>query len=111
MALRTRSASFVALIAFAAVWMTGKLCFVSSQPKVDNDAMQQAQAAMAGFAAATVPLAAEAAVRAPGPLTGAEACSTKPLFYLIAPLCDLSYLTSPIYMVPLAGAVFYPLIT
>eukprot|EP00929_Paragymnodinium_shiwhaense_P047917 TRINITY_DN242_c1_g1_i1.p2 TRINITY_DN242_c1_g1~~TRINITY_DN242_c1_g1_i1.p2 ORF type:complete len:133 (-),score=29.03 TRINITY_DN242_c1_g1_i1:186-584(-) len=73
-------------------------------------------AAAAAAAALGAPLAAYAGdpiALSPwkGPLYGADVCSTKPLFYFIAPLCDLIYMTSPIFLFPAMLIVYGSLIT
>merc|ERR1712070_1281094 len=73
-------------------------------------------AAMGAAVAASGPLAAYAGdpiALSPwkGPLYGADVCSSKPLFYFIAPLCDLIYMTSPIFLLPAMIIVYGGFIT
>merc|ERR1712007_100990 len=64
-------------------------------------------------AAGLAPLAAEAIPKGPfpGPLFGSEVCVTKPLVWLIYPLCDLAFLYSPLYLAPVLIVLYGTLIT
>eukprot|EP00929_Paragymnodinium_shiwhaense_P090634 TRINITY_DN507_c0_g4_i2.p1 TRINITY_DN507_c0_g4~~TRINITY_DN507_c0_g4_i2.p1 ORF type:complete len:137 (+),score=31.02 TRINITY_DN507_c0_g4_i2:66-476(+) len=96
-----------------AQWLSA-VAFVQ-QPRTPKEG-DAAAAAVAGLAAASVPfsaLAGDPIALSPwkGPLYGADVCSTKPLFYFIAPLCDLIYMTSPIFLFPAMLIVYGSLIT
>jgi hypothetical protein len=47
----------------------------------------------------------------PGPLYGSEICTSKPLVWLIYPLCDLAYFYSPLYLAPVLIVTYGTLIT
>eukprot|EP00929_Paragymnodinium_shiwhaense_P090630 TRINITY_DN507_c0_g3_i3.p1 TRINITY_DN507_c0_g3~~TRINITY_DN507_c0_g3_i3.p1 ORF type:complete len:134 (+),score=18.79 TRINITY_DN507_c0_g3_i3:252-653(+) len=87
--------------------------FVQPRAPKESDAVA---AALGSLAVVAAPLAANAGdpiALSPwkGPLYGADVCSTKPLFYFIAPLCDLIYMTSPIFLFPAMLIVYGSLIT
>eukprot|EP00929_Paragymnodinium_shiwhaense_P090633 TRINITY_DN507_c0_g4_i1.p1 TRINITY_DN507_c0_g4~~TRINITY_DN507_c0_g4_i1.p1 ORF type:complete len:137 (+),score=35.33 TRINITY_DN507_c0_g4_i1:148-558(+) len=115
---RTRSTVLSLLFAGAAVCLIAQLVVAPAfvqQPRAVKDGDATA-AAMAGAIVASAPLAAMAGdpiALSPwkGPLYGADVCSTKPLFYFIAPLCDLIYMTSPIFLFPAMLIVYGSLIT
>eukprot|EP00929_Paragymnodinium_shiwhaense_P021905 TRINITY_DN1415_c0_g1_i1.p2 TRINITY_DN1415_c0_g1~~TRINITY_DN1415_c0_g1_i1.p2 ORF type:complete len:135 (+),score=30.86 TRINITY_DN1415_c0_g1_i1:266-670(+) len=115
MARRSRSVA-LALVSAAALCVLAQLvlspAFVQQRAPKENDMA----AALAGAAVASAPFAAYAGdpiALSPwkGPLYGADVCSTKPLFYFIAPLCDLIYMTSPIFLFPAMLIVYGSLIT
>eukprot|EP00929_Paragymnodinium_shiwhaense_P047915 TRINITY_DN242_c0_g3_i1.p1 TRINITY_DN242_c0_g3~~TRINITY_DN242_c0_g3_i1.p1 ORF type:complete len:135 (+),score=17.08 TRINITY_DN242_c0_g3_i1:84-488(+) len=98
-------------LCMVAQWMLTP-AFVQPRARETNDL----SAALAGAAVASAPFAAYAGdpiALSPwkGPLYGADVCSTKPLFYFIAPLCDLIYMTSPIFLFPAMLIVYGSLIT
>mmetsp|Transcript_61161 Transcript_61161/g.164541 ORF Transcript_61161/g.164541 Transcript_61161/m.164541 type:complete len:127 (+) Transcript_61161:73-453(+) len=65
----------------------------------------------AALASAGMALPAQASYNWVGPLTGSEICSTKPIVWLIYPLCDPVFLVSPIYLFPITLIVFGSLVT
>merc|ERR1712107_139206 len=69
------------------------------QPRAQKSADVTAPA-VGVLAALTASLPAEA-YSFKGPLTGSEICTQKPIFYVIAPACDLIFLVSPIYLTPI----------
>mmetsp|Transcript_142874 Transcript_142874/g.456620 ORF Transcript_142874/g.456620 Transcript_142874/m.456620 type:complete len:132 (+) Transcript_142874:88-483(+) len=112
-----RSSSLVlrtALLALAVVavgqWALAPAAesFISPRagPKVSD-----AASAAAALAALTAALPAQASYNWVGPLTGSEICSTKPIVWLIYPLCDPVFLVSPIYLFPITLIVFGSLVT
>mmetsp|Transcript_26777 Transcript_26777/g.73602 ORF Transcript_26777/g.73602 Transcript_26777/m.73602 type:complete len:126 (-) Transcript_26777:89-466(-) len=64
-------------------------------------------AALGAIATLSASLPAEALK---GPLAGSEVCSSKPLVWLIYPLCDPVFLAAPQYLAPLL-LIFYGGIT
>eukprot|EP00929_Paragymnodinium_shiwhaense_P047912 TRINITY_DN242_c0_g2_i1.p1 TRINITY_DN242_c0_g2~~TRINITY_DN242_c0_g2_i1.p1 ORF type:complete len:135 (+),score=28.33 TRINITY_DN242_c0_g2_i1:63-467(+) len=115
MARRSRSVC-LALLSGAALCMVAQLLIAPAFVQPAKQEKNDLAAALAGAAAASAPLAAYAGdpiALSPwkGPLYGADVCSTKPLFYFIAPLCDLIYMTSPIFLFPAMLIVYGSLIT
>mmetsp|Transcript_11567 Transcript_11567/g.29924 ORF Transcript_11567/g.29924 Transcript_11567/m.29924 type:complete len:131 (+) Transcript_11567:91-483(+) len=85
--------------------------FIQPQPS-SSPAKTSPQAAIgAALAAAGMALPAQASYNWNGPLTGSEICNTKPIVWLIYPLCDPVFLVSPIYLFPITLIVFGSLIT
>eukprot|EP00929_Paragymnodinium_shiwhaense_P021908 TRINITY_DN1415_c0_g2_i2.p1 TRINITY_DN1415_c0_g2~~TRINITY_DN1415_c0_g2_i2.p1 ORF type:complete len:137 (+),score=15.36 TRINITY_DN1415_c0_g2_i2:58-468(+) len=87
--------------------------FLQARAPKESDAVAAALGSMAVVAAPLAATAGDPIALSPwkGPLYGADVCSTKPLFYFIAPLCDLIYMTSPIFLFPAMLIVYGSLIT
>merc|ERR1711904_659640 len=82
-------------------------CFVQKPQQVQA---VPGAAGILGAAAAMAPTAAFAAYDWPGPLDGTAACN-KPLFYLVAPLCNGIFWISPIYAAPALFVIITTFIT
>merc|ERR1719356_692269 len=100
---------FIGVLACVAThWMLSPRAETFLQPRAPK--ASEASAALGSLAALTASLPAEAYK---GPLTGSEAClpTSKPLVWIIAPLCDPIYLISPIYMYPILLTFFFTIVT
>eukprot|EP00929_Paragymnodinium_shiwhaense_P017671 TRINITY_DN127218_c0_g1_i1.p1 TRINITY_DN127218_c0_g1~~TRINITY_DN127218_c0_g1_i1.p1 ORF type:complete len:161 (+),score=25.72 TRINITY_DN127218_c0_g1_i1:69-485(+) len=119
MARRMRTTGLTFLVAASALCLVCQFALPASfvqQPRAPKESDAAAAAALGSLASIAAPLAATAGdpiALSPwkGPLYGADVCSTKPLFYFIAPLCDLIYMTSPIFLFPTMLVVYGSLIT
>jgi len=112
---RSRGALAGVLLAAAAVCLGLQLlapAFV--QPRAAR-AQAEVDPALAGAVAALAALPGEALAeggKIPGaPLAGSPVCLSKPLVWLIYPLCDLVFLTSPIYLAPILFIFFGTIVT
>eukprot|EP00434_Breviolum_minutum_P032652 symbB.v1.2.028877.t1/scaffold3104.1/size63510/3 len=77
------------------------------QPKQNRGLEAAAPAALGALASMAGTMPAEALK---GPLAGTDLC-TKPLIYLIYPLCDPLFLVCPLYNFPLVLGFFAALVT
>ena len=91
-----------------ACWQFLSPVFVT--PKADRGLEAAAPAAMGALVTMASSLPAEATVPAKGPLYGTELC-TKPLIYLIYPLCEPVFLVCPLYNFPIVLGFFAGLVT
>ncbi|CAK8996223.1 unnamed protein product [Durusdinium trenchii] len=78
------------------------------QPKQNNRGLEAAAPAALGALASMAGTMPAEALK--GPLTGSDLC-TKPLIYLIYPLCDPLFLVCPLYNFPLVLGFFAALVT
>eukprot|EP00439_Symbiodinium_sp_Y106_P053659 s1159_g7.t1 len=95
-------------VAVMACWQFVAPVFV--QPKANRGLEAAAPAAMGALVTMASSLPAEATVPAKGPLYGTELC-TKPLIYLIYPLCEPVFLVCPLYNFPIVLGFFAALVT
>ena len=95
-------------VAVLALWQFMAPGFV--QPKSNRGLEAAAPAAMGALVSMASSLPAEATVPAKGPLYGTELC-TKPLIYVIYPLCEPVFLVCPLYNFPLVLGFFAALVT
>ena len=95
-------------VALVACWQFVAPVFV--QPKANRGLEAAAPAAMGALVTMASSMPAEAVVPTKGPLYGTELC-TKPLIYLIYPLCEPVFLVCPLYNYPLLVAFFAALVT
>ncbi|CAJ1416095.1 unnamed protein product [Effrenium voratum] len=97
----------VSAAAFLVCWQMVSPAFL--QPKQSNRGLEAAAApaALGALASMANTMPAEALK---GPLAGTELC-TKPLIYLIYPLCDPIFLVCPLYNYPLVLGFFAALVT
>mmetsp|Transcript_24849 Transcript_24849/g.57649 ORF Transcript_24849/g.57649 Transcript_24849/m.57649 type:complete len:130 (+) Transcript_24849:57-446(+) len=91
-----------------ACWQFVSPVFV--QPKANRGLEAAAPAAMGALVSMASSLPAEATVPAKGPLYGTELC-TKPLIYVIYPLCEPVFLVCPLYNFPIVLGFFAALVT
>ena len=98
----------LAAVALMACWQFVAPVFV--QPKTNRGLEAAAPAAMGALVSMASSLPAEATVPAKGPLYGTELC-TKPLIYLIYPLCEPVFLVCPLYNFPIVLGFFAALVT
>ncbi|CAE7581672.1 unnamed protein product [Symbiodinium sp. CCMP2592] len=98
----------LAAVALMACWQFVAPVFV--QPKTNRGLEAAAPAAMGALVSMASSLPAEATVPAKGPLYGTELC-TKPLIYIIYPLCEPVFLVCPLYNFPIVLGFFAALVT
>mmetsp|Transcript_5992 Transcript_5992/g.12002 ORF Transcript_5992/g.12002 Transcript_5992/m.12002 type:complete len:127 (-) Transcript_5992:134-514(-) len=89
--------------ALALQWLVAPALFI--QPRQSGPSPQELTA-IGTAVTLTASLPAEAFK---GPLSGSEACSSKPLVWFIYPLCDPVFLAAPTYFFPLL-VIFYAVI-
>ncbi|CAK9067436.1 Uncharacterized protein SCF082_LOCUS34134, partial [Durusdinium trenchii] len=109
MARRGRSLVLSLFLGAAALLMCWQLLSPAFlQPKQNNRGLEAAAPAALGALASMAGTMPAEALK--GPLTGSDLC-TKPLIYLIYPLCDPLFLVCPLYNFPLVLGFFAALVT
>ncbi|CAK8996224.1 unnamed protein product [Durusdinium trenchii] len=109
MARRGRSLVLSLCLGAAALLMCWQLVSPAFlQPKQNNRGLEAAAPAALGALASMAGTMPAEALK--GPLTGSDLC-TKPLIYLIYPLCDPLFLVCPLYNFPLVLGFFAALVT
>mmetsp|Transcript_142864 Transcript_142864/g.456589 ORF Transcript_142864/g.456589 Transcript_142864/m.456589 type:complete len:132 (+) Transcript_142864:57-452(+) len=115
MARRTRTSTLSVVLGLAAACLLAQLAltplsaaFISPRAEQTN---VEVPAVLGALAALGTSLPAQASYNWVGPLTGSEICSTKPIVWLIYPLCDPVFLVSPIYLFPITLIAFGSLVT
>mmetsp|Transcript_102725 Transcript_102725/g.209254 ORF Transcript_102725/g.209254 Transcript_102725/m.209254 type:complete len:131 (-) Transcript_102725:189-581(-) len=109
MARRTRSTALSLLLAAALVCVAAQCFFAVSSPTFIQPRAPKGSEASAALGALTVLTSGlPAYAGAKGPLAGTEVClpTSKPILYLIYPLCEPIYLLSPIYLFPILLVIF-----